>query len=701
MVDRRMLFCAVCILTLSALTLTAPSTLLATGAGEPDTPRHDVTDTVHGVEIVDPYRWLEDQQSLETRAWIDAQNEYTQAVLGPLPLRTTLRDDLERLMRTDKISRPIHRNGRYFFTRRAADQDLDVIYMRDGSDGEDQVIIDPHPLSPDHKISASLMGASPDGKLMAYGLREGGEDETILRIFDVEARKDLADQFPKSRYYDIMFDPEGIGFYYGDYDSLGERVYYHAFGSEPAGDKVMFGENLDPEMGLGVELSEDGRFLVYSVYHGSAARKSEIYFQDLSTGGDVQTVINTIDARFDPKIGGTTLFMRTTWKAPNGRIVAVDLENPSRANWKEIIPEARGTLTGFTPAGGRLMLRYLYNVTPSIKIYEADGEYLTAMKPPEIGWLGSMAGCWRDGEAFFAYSTYHIPKKIYSLDMGTLETSIWAQVENPLDAGEYDVKQVWFSSKDGTRVPMYVTHKKDLVLDGNTPTLLTGYGGFNSSMLPYYSSRAALWINSGGVYAVPNLRGGGEFGDKWHRGGILDKKQNTFDDFIAAAEALIDEGYTNPEKLAIMGGSNGGLLVGAALTQRPDLFEAVVCTYPLLDMVRFHKFLVAKWWVPEYGSADNPAQFEYIHAYSPYHRVEKGADYPAVLFITGDADTRVAPLHARKMAALLQWATGSDEPVLLHYNTEAGHSGGRPLSEVIEDSADRMAFLYWQLGMKP
>ncbi len=696
MVHRRMLFCA-----LSVLILAASATLPATAAGEPTTERHEVTDSVHGIEIIDPYRWLEDQQSPETRAWIDAQNEYTQSMLGSLPMRATLRADLERLMRTDQVSRPIHRRGRYFFTRRAAEEDLSVICMREGSDGEDEVIIDPHTLSPDHKISASIMGASPDGKMMAYGLREGGEDELILRIFDIDEREDLADEFPKSRYYDIMFDVRGEGFYYGDYDSLGERVSYHAFGSDPAGDAILFGEDLGPEMGLSVSLSEDGRYLLYTVYHGSAARKSEIYFQDLSTDGELQTVVNNIEARFDGKIGGRTLFMHTTWKAPNGRIMAVDLENPARGNWKEIIPETRAALTGFTPAGGRLMVRYLSSVTPTIKIFEADGKYLTAMKPPEIGWLGSMAGRWRDREAFFSYSTYHIPKKIYSLDLETLTPSIWARVENPLDAGEYDVKQVWFSSRDGTRVPMFVTHRKDLELDGTTPTLLTGYGGFNSSMLPYYSSRAALWINSGGVYAVANLRGGGEFGDKWHRDGMLEKKQNTFDDFIAAAEALVEEGYTNPDKLAIMGGSNGGLLVGAALTQRPDLFEAVVCTYPLLDMVRFHKFLVAKWWVPEYGSSDDPAQFEYIHAYSPYHRAEKGGDYPAVLFITGDGDTRVAPLHARKMTALLQWATGSDEPVLLHYNTDAGHSGGRPLSEVIEDATDHMTFLYWQLGMEP
>ena len=359
MLDRYPHFRAVCVLALCALILTAPSMLPAAGSGVPETPRIEVIDTVHGVEIVDPYRWLEDQESPETRAWIDAQNEYTQAVLGQLSARPAVRDNLEKLMRTDKISGPIHRSGRYFFTKRAADQDLNVICMRDGSDGEDRVIIDPHPLSPEHKISATIMGASADGNLLAYGLRESGEDEIVLKILDVEAGEDLADRFPKSRYYDIHFDPDGAGFYYGDYDSLGERIYYHALGNDPGADRLMFGGDLDPEMGLSVALSEDGRFLLYSVYHGSAARKSEIYFQDLETGGEVQTVVNTIDARFDGKIGGTTLFMSTTWKAPNGRILAVDLENPSRQNWKEIIPEGKGTMTGFAPAGGRLMVRYL------------------------------------------------------------------------------------------------------------------------------------------------------------------------------------------------------------------------------------------------------------------------------------------------------------------------------------------------------
>jgi prolyl oligopeptidase len=665
----------------------------------PPTRTDNVSELLHGVEVTDPYRWLEDQQSPETREWIDAQNEYTQSILSFLPGRAALRHELESLMRIDDIDSPIHRNGRFFFTKRLADQDLDVVYMREDLTGADVALVDPHPLSPDHNISVQLMGASPDGRLIAYGLREGGEDEVALRILDVDTKKDLPDRFPKGRYYSIMITKPRTGFYYGRYDSLGERIYYHSMGSDPAGDNMVFGEGYAPEMGISVDLSEDDRYLLFTVYHGSAARKTEVYFQDLGRDGDVETIVNDVDAKFEGRIGGSRLFLHTTWKAPNGKIIGVDLENPSRENWIEIIPETKEVISDFALAGQRLMVKYLYNVIPSIKVYEPDGTYLTAIDPLHIGWLGSLGGRWQDKEAFYSYSTYHIPKEIYLYDVGTLTPTIWAQVEIPIDAGEFEVKQVWYETSDGTRIPMFVAHRAGLELDGSAPTLLTGYGGFNSSMLPYYSSRAALWIKAGGVYAVPNLRGGGEFGDEWHRAGILEKKQNTFDDFIAAAEWLIENGYTSSEKLAIMGGSNGGLLVGAALTQRPDLFKTVVCTYPLLDMVRYHKFLVARWWVPEYGSSEDPQQFKYLHEYSPYHNVTEGTEYPAVLFITGDSDTRVDPLHARKMTALLQAATGSDEPVLLDYDTTAGHAGGRPLSKRIEDATDRMLFLFWQLGI--
>jgi prolyl oligopeptidase len=658
-----------------------------------------VADTLHGVVIEDPYRWLEDQESPDTRDWIGKQNEYTQSLLATAPDSETLRREIEALMRTEDISIPTHRNGRFFFTRRLPEQDLDVIYVRNGPDGEDHVLVDPHLLSEDNNVSVDLVNISTDGRLLAYGLRQGGEDEIAVRIMDVDTGRLLADSLPRGRYWDIQITPDNSGFYYGIYEDEGDRVYHHRFGTEKAEDVLIFGEGYGREMGIGVDLSEDGRYLLLAVHHGSAARKTELYFKDLESDHGIETIVNDIDARFTGTIGDGVLFMQTDWEAPNGRILAVDLENPGRDNWKEIVPESDATIRRFTAAGGRLLVSYLLDVIPTVAVISPDGETITRIKAPTIGWISSLYGRWQDEEAFYSFSAYHIPNTIYRYNLTTLTQTVWAREEAPIESDRYEVKQVWYESRDGTRVPMFLTHSKDIRLDGTNPVLLTGYGGFRGISLPYFSSFAALWLRMGGVYAVPCLRGGGEFGEKWHRAGMLDQKQNTFDDFIAASEWLIDNGYTGPERLAIKGGSNGGLLVGVALAQRPDLFEAVICTYPLLDMVRFHKFLVAKWWVPEYGSADDAEQFEYIYEYSPYHNVVPGADYPAVLFVTGDADTRVAPLHARKMTALLQHSTGGEEPVLLHYNTAAGHSGGRPVSDVINDVLVQVRFLVWQLGM--
>jgi prolyl oligopeptidase len=650
----------------------------------PPTPRIMVADTLHGVIIEDPYRWLEDQDSPDTRAWIDSQNDYTMSLLENAPDGPELKRELESLMRTEDIGIPRHRNGRYFFTRRKPDQDLHVICVRSGPDGEDRVLVDPHLMSTDHSISADLITVSDDGRLLVYGMRSGGEDETAVRILDVDTGRHLPDSLPRGRYWDIEITPDDSGFYYGVYSDEGDRVYYHGFGSDRADDEMIFGEGYGPEMGVSVNLSEDGRYLLFAVHHGSAARKTELYFMDLQASDGIETIVNDIDASFTGTMGGGTFFMQTDWKAPNGRILAVDLENPGREMWREIVPES-----------------YLLDVVPTVAVLTPDGDPVTEIKAPQIGWVSSLRGRWQDEEAFYSFSAYHIPNTIYRYDLTTLTQTVWAREEAPIESDDYEVKQVWYESRDGTRVPMFLTHSKDLELDGSNPVMLTGYGGFRGISLPYFSSFAALWLKMGGVYAVPNLRGGGEFGEEWHRAGMLDQKQNTFDDFIAAAEWLIDNGYTRPEKLAIRGGSNGGLLVGAALVQRPDLFGAVVCTYPLLDMVRFHKFLVAQWWVPEYGSADDPEQFRYLYEYSPYHNVKKGTEYPAVLLVTGDADTRVAPLHARKMAAMLQNAGAGDKPVLLYYNTDAGHSGGRPVSEVIEDLLVQVRFLVWQLGMDP
>ena len=395
------------------------------------------------------------------------------------------------------------------------------------------------------------------------------------------------------------------------------------------------------------------------------------------------------------------MYLRTNWNAPKWRVMEVDLQNPGRDYWREILPQGEAVLEGLSLTGGKLAAYTSQDVVSRIKLYDPDGKLVGEIKPPTLGSLSGLNGRWSSTEAFFLFTSFHIPGTIYRYDVATGQQTLWFHSNVPFSTDRYEVKQVWYTSKDGTRVPMFVAHAKGLKLDGSHPALLTGYGGFNASSTPGFSALAATWISSGGVYALANMRGGGEFGEAWHRAGMLDKKQNVFDDFIAAAEWLVQNKYTSPQRLAIHGNSNGGLLMGAMLTQRPDLFAAVICGYPLLDMIRYHKFLVAGYWVPEYGSSDNPEEFKYLYAYSPYQHVKPGAKYPAVLFISGDSDTRVAPLHARKMTALMQSANGSDKPILLHYETKAGHSGGTPVSKQIDNTTDELNFLMWQLKMTP
>ena len=669
-------------------------------AAPPETRREDFRDTLHSVVIPDPYRWLEDQESPDTRAWIDAQNAYAHSFLDPLPIRDRLRKRLTELVRTDRITVPTARNGRYFFTMRKADQDLYVIYMRDGLKGKDKILIDPHAMSADKSVSVDLYDVSQDGKLVCYSVREGGQDEERIRFFDADAGTDVADSLPKAVYLAVSLTPDKSGVYYARYTAEGARVYYHAMGTDPAGDTQIFGEGYGPDKGIGVGVSEDGRYLLAVVWHGSAGQKTEVYFQDLAAKGPFQTVVNDTDARFSPQVGGDYIFMETDWNSPNGRVLRVDIKNPARENWKEIVPEGDATIEGTSLAGGRLFVNYLDNVVSKVKVFEQDGKPVREIAFPTLGSVSGMGGQWASNEAFYLFTSFHVPNTIYRYDVRKGSQEVWARLNVPVDTDKLEVKQVWYTSKDGTKVPMFLVHKKGLELDGNNPTILTGYGGFNTNMTPYFSSVNVVWAEMGGVTAIPNLRGGGEFGEAWHKAGMFEQKQNVFDDFIAAAEWLIANKYTTSSRLAISGGSNGGLLVGAALVQRPELFRAVVCTYPLLDMLRYHKFLLGQFWVSEYGSADDPEQFGYIYAYSPYHNVKNGAKYPATLFITGDSDTRVAPLHARKMTALLQAESGSEEPVLLIYDTKLGHSGGRPVGKLIEDIADEMSFECWQLGVK-
>jgi len=669
-------------------------------AAPPKTAVNEVKDTVQGTVIIDPYRWLEDQNSPETRAWIDAQNAYSDGILSKLPAREAVRQQVSALIKIDSMGAPVVMNNRYFFTKRQAEQDQSSIFMRQGLTGNDELLIDPLPMSPRHTVTVNLSSVTRDGSLLAYSVREGGADEVTPRLFDVDARKDLADVFPKARYsgFSILNDKSGV--YLTRDTADGPRVFFHKIGTETASDIEIFGKGYGPENIIGSGVTRDNRYLQIVVQHGSAADRSEIYVQDLAGKGPIVAIVKDVPAAFYGQIAGDRMYVRTNWKAPKWRVMEVDLKHPALNQWREAVPESDAVLEGMTLVGGKLAVRFTQNVVPHVKLLEPGGKLLRELPLPALGSISGINGQWDSSEAFFSFTSYHIPPTIYRYDVATGKQTVWSQLQVPIETDRYEVKQVWYTSKDGTKIPMFLAHAKNLKLDGKNPVLLTGYGGFNLAQAPGFNSLAAAWMANGGVYAVANLRGGGEFGEAWHHAGMLEKKQNVFDDFIAAAEWLIQNKYTSPARLAIRGGSNGGLLVGAALTQRPDLFAAVICSYPLLDMVRYQNFLVAKYWVPEYGSSDNAEQFKYIYAYSPYHHVKAGTKYPSVLFISGDSDTRVAPLHARKMTALMQAATAaSDHPILLHYDTTAGHSGGTPAGKQIENTTDELSYLFWQLGI--
>ena len=668
----------------------------------PPTRTDDVIDVLHGAEIADPYRWLEDQLGPETREWIEAQNAHTDAVFAQLPGRERLTELATRLLQVDFQRTPTERGGRYFFTRRGALDDLPILYYREGYAGEDRVLIDPHPMSEDHTTSVGWQDIADDGTLVVYSVREGGVDEVSLRVRNVDTREDLPDAFPAARYGSVELTPDKTGLFYVKFGSQEPRVYYHRMGSDPAHDIEIFGEGYTQADIPVAELSPDGSRMLVTVIEGSSG-PTELYLLEVGDDGrprgEAVEIIADGTSRTFGSFAGDRLVLTTDLDAPNSRVVTADLDDPSYESWTEVVPESpRRVVQGARGIGGQYFVSVLEDVQPRVIQFTPEGRRVQALEFGAIGSTSLPSGEWDKSEAFVSFTSFHVPTTSYRLDVETGETELWFRTEVPIDTESMEVRQVRYTSKDGTEVPMFLVHQRGIELDGSHPTYLTGYGGFNLSRTPGFSATAAAWVSLGGVYALPNLRGGGEFGESWHEAGMLGNKQNVFDDFVAAAEYLIEEGYTSSEHLAIAGGSNGGLLVGAAMTQRPDLFGAVVCTYPLLDMVRYHQFLVARFWVPEYGSSDDPEQFEYLRAYSPYHNVEPGTAYPATLFITGDGDTRVDPLHGRKMAALVQAANGGDEPILLRYHTKAGHSGGQPVAQQIEQMVDTLSFLLWQVG---
>jgi prolyl oligopeptidase len=665
----------------------------------PKSHQKPITETIHGVALTDPYRWLEDQDSPETRAWIEQQMRYTDSYLQALPGRAALHSRLESLMRLDVVTLPQLKNERYFFMRRLARENRMSIILRRGGTGKDEVLVDPNAVSSDQTVSIGLGEISHDGSLLYYTVRQGGQDEVEVRFLDVDKGKLLPDRLERARFFGLALTPDGKGIYYSRLLKEGTKVYYHRIGSEQAQDRFIFSKGTGLVPADDVYLSEEGRYLILVLGYGTSSR-TEVRIKNLDKDGPIRGVATGIDAQFRPAVIGDTLYLWTNWKAPNWRLLSVDLKTLDLAQAKEVIPERDIVLNSVSYAGGRIFASFLENVQPRIWMFAADGKPLGEFPRPALGVTGVPVGDWAAKELFFSFSSFTEPGAIYRSDPAGSQRDLWHKVKIPIDTSEMEARQVWYSSKDGTKVPMWLVHKKGLRLDRERPTLLYGYGGFNLSLLPTFDPTAVLWASLGGVYAMPNLRGGGEFGEKWHHAAMYEKKQNTFDDFIGAAEYLEANRYTRPERLAISGGSNGGLLVGALITQRPTLAGAALCAVPLLDMIRFQNFLLGSLWVSEYGSAEDPKQFEYLLKYSPYQHVEKGVRYPAVMFESGDSDTRVAPLHARKMTALLQSATASGRPILLKYDTKTGHSGGKPLAKLIDDAVDANLFLLHQLGVE-
>ena len=673
--------------------IAALSTMTLLAALPPETRKADTVDVIHGVSIPDPYRWLEDQNSPETRAWLKMQMDYAASFFNAVPQRPAIVKRLTELMRVESQD-VLHAGGYFFFTKRTPEQDQAVLLVRRGAAGKDEVLIDPNLWGGSKSVTFQTLSA--DGKLLAYGIRKGGEDDLEIHFLNVETKQEFGDVLPRARYFSVNLLPGAKGVLFSTATKDGPRLYERTFGHQP---KLIFGENLGLSHILRTDLSSNGRYLLITDSLGAASEMDVVHVLRLSDRKLIP-IATKPNATFNGEIGGDTLFLLTNWNAPRHRVLAVDLNKPAPANWKEIIPQTQWNIESMALTGGHVAINTLENVLPKTRLYTPAGKLVREVNFPGIGTGSNLTGAWDDDVAFTTFRSFTEPPATFIHSIANGASREFYRQKVPVEKMSTTVTQKWFTSKDGAKVPMFIAHRADRKLDGSMPVILYGYGGFTVSLTPSFNPIYNWWIEHGGAVAIVNLRGGGEFGEDWHKAGMLDKKQNVFDDYIAAAEWLIANKYTRPERLAIYGGSNGGLLVGAAMTQRPELFGAVVCGVPLLDMVRFHLFKVARYWTPEYGSAEDPKQFAYIHKYSPYHNVKAGVKYPATMFITGDSDTRVDPLHARKMTALVQAASASAKPILLHYDTEGGHSAGLPIAKQIENAADMLAFLVSQVFPK-
>ncbi|HTC23161.1 MAG TPA: prolyl oligopeptidase family serine peptidase [Gemmatimonadales bacterium] len=673
----------------------------------PPTRREESGDTLHGEWVPDPYRWLEDGDSAEVEAWTAAQNALTQSYLSTVASRPRVRARLDTLLSIGSLSAPAPARGRYFYQYRDGRQNQPILYVRDGADGADRVLIDPNGLNAAGTTALDWYHPSEDGRRLAYGLSEDGSEESVLHVVDVATGVTLPERIPHTRAADVAWVPDGSAFYYTRYPAPGDvpageehyhrAVYFHVLGTDPAADRLVFRPSVK-EYWPSVSLSADGRWLLIGV--ARTFDQTDLYIQDLEAGTPPVEVAKDLPALFEGQVAGGRLYLRTNLHAPTYGAYVLDPEHPELASARELVaPRAEAVLDGLAIVGRHLALTYLERATSRLRLASLDGTGVVEHALPGIGSLFGLGAEWDGDELFYGFSSYTVPPSVYRIDLTNGGETLWRRVEADVDPERYVVRQVTYTSRDATPITMFVVHARDVRLNGENPTYLTGYGGFNISMAPGFARSLFLWLERGGVVAVPNLRGGGEYGETWHQDGMLGNKQHTFDDFTAAAEWLIASGYTRPSRLAIAGGSNGGLLMGAVLTQRPDLFRAVVIQVPLLDMLRYHRFLIARLWIPEYGSADDPEQYPWLRAYSPYHHVRDGAPYPAVLLATAESDSRVDPMHARKMTARLQAATGSTHPVLLRLEAKAGHGAGKPIAKVLEELTDIWSFVFHELGL--
>jgi prolyl oligopeptidase len=680
------------------------STTAAGGFVYPETAKVDQVDDYHGTAVADPYRWLEEdvRESEVVAEWVEDQNEVTFAYLGAIPERNRIEERLTELWNYEKFGLPQKAGGQYFYSRNDGLQNQNVIYRQESLDSEPVLVVDPNEWSDDGTVALADIEYSPDGRYAAMAIQDGGSDWRTVKVLDLASGEELDDEVQWMKFSNMSWAADSSGFYGDEFQSLNHdhTVYFHAVGTDQAEDRLVFAAPDNPDWGFAPYVTDDGSYLVITVWKGTDDRYQVAYQRLDQPDSEPVMLIEGFenDYTFSGNIG-SRFYFRTDLDAPRGRLVSIDVDDPD-AGWTEVIPQREQVLESVSHVGGHFVARYLRDARSEIRIHDPAGALLREVDLPGIGSASGFGGKADDGETFYAFSSFNVPPTIMRYDVASGEGSLFKQAAVDFDPADFVVKQVFFSSRDGTRVPMFIAHRKGLELNGDNPTLLYGYGGFNISLTPAFSITRLAWMEMGGVYAVANLRGGGEYGKEWHKAGTKLNKQNVFDDFIAAGEFLVEERYTRPERLAVLGGSNGGLLVGAVVNQRPDLFGAAIPAVGVMDMLRFDQFTAGRFWVDDYGSSSNPEEFQALYAYSPYHNLKDGTDYPAVMVTTADTDDRVVPGHSFKYAARLQVAHAGEDPVLIRIQTRAGHGSGKPTDMIIEEYADMWAFLADNLDLE-